>query len=148
MIFKYFKKKEKSLNWLFNVFVLTTIKSVNDLKENTLLINIELKLLLNKTQIKTLINSDVHEKFISHCLLLKKNYNVDFFMKKSIHFIDDQYMKCYEVTELSDRVKNFKDHMMKFSLCFNIINIMSYDVIIERDWLQMINSFVNWIFFS
>ena len=109
------------------------MRLTDDLKENTLLINTELELFLNKTQIRALIDLDVHEKFISHHLLLKKSYNVDFFMKKSIHFIDDQYTKCYRVTELSDRVKNSKDHMMKFSLCFNIINMMSYDVIIERN---------------
>ena len=42
-------------------------------------------------------------------------------------------MKCYKITELSDRVKNSEDCTTEFSLHFNIINIMSYDVIIERD---------------
>ena len=109
------------------------MRFTNDSKENILLINIELELLLSKTQIKTLINLNMHEKFISYCLLLERDYNIDFFMKKSIHFIDNQYMKCYEVTELFNKVKNFKDCIMKFSLCFNIINIMNYDVIIEED---------------
>ena len=109
------------------------MKSADDLKENTLLTDTEFELLLSKTQIKALIDSDVYKRFISHCLLLKKSYNIDFFMKKSIHFINDQYMKCYRVTELSDKVKNFEDCMTEFSLCFNIINIMNYDVIIERN---------------
>ena len=124
------------------------MRSANDLKKNILLTDIELELLLSKTQIKVLINSDVHEKFIFHHLLLKKSYNIDFFMKKLIHFIDDQYTKCYKMTELSDKVKNSEDHTTEFSLHFNIINMISYDVIIERDWLQMMNSFVNWIFFN
>src|SRR5690625_1298458 len=109
------------------------MRSADNSKENTLLIDTELKLLLSKIQIKALIDSDAHEEFISHRLLLEKNYNVDFFMKKSIRFINDQYTKCYEVTELFARVKNFEDYTTKFSLRFNIINMMSYDVIIERD---------------
>ena len=109
------------------------MRFANNLKENTLLTDIKLKLLLSKTQIKALINSDTHKKFISHCLLLERDYNVDFFIKKSIHFIDDQYTKCYEMTELFDKVKNSEDCTTKFSLHFNIINIMNYDVIIERN---------------
>ena len=109
------------------------MRSADDLKGNTLLIDTELELLLDKTQIRALIDSGVHEKFISHCLLLEKGYNVDFSMKESIRFIDDQYTKCYEVAELSDRVKNFKDCTTEFSLHFNIINMMSYDAIIERN---------------
>ena len=109
------------------------MRLTNDLKENILLINIELELCLSKTQIKALIDSDVHKKFISYYLLLKKSYNVNFFIKKLIHFIDDQYMKCYKVTELFNKVKNSENHIMKFSLCFNIINMINYDVIIERN---------------
>ena len=109
------------------------MRLIDDSKENILLIDIKLELFLSKTQIRALIDLNVHERFISHYLLLERDYNIDFFIKKSIHFIDDQYTKCYKVTELSDKVKNFKDYITKFNLCFNIINMMSYDVIIERD---------------
>lgn len=36
---------------------------------------------------------------------------------------------------------------MSYSQRFNVINMIEYDVILRRDWLQLINSLINWLMF-
>lgn len=101
------KKNISRFVWLVNALILTFLRTVNDLKEFTLLTDMKLKLLKDKSWVQILLDFNAHERFISQNFLLKNDLVLDKQMKTFIQFVNDQRTQCYKIAKVLVIVKNF-----------------------------------------
>jgi hypothetical protein len=97
---------------------------------------------------KILIDSGADQTYLSYIFLKFNDWTPPDELQPPSHFIDRQFMSCYAQMKFEVNITDSESTTCVFTLLFEVINMVGYDVLIECDWLHAVNSEVDWLMAS